>query len=385
MSGFEFATATEIVFGRGRANELAGRAARFGWRALLVTGSNTERTRPMAEALQEKGIAVSTFSVRGEPTTEVACKGVEVARAGGCDVIIGVGGGSALDAGKAIAALLGNPGDPLDYLEVVGRGRALEEPPLPYIAVPTTAGTGSEVTRNAVLESPEHGVKVSLRSVRLLPKLALVDPELTYSVPPDVTAATGLDALTQVIEPYVCCQPSPLTDAISLEGVRRGARSLWRAYTDGDDADAREDMAITSLFGGLSLANAKLGAVHGLAGPIGGASRAPHGAICARLLPVVMEVNLRALRAADANHPALARYADVARALLGRQDARAEDGPPWVLDLVQRMNIPGLGAHGVRSADLPALIDKGRRASSMKGNPIELSADDLGEILERAL
>ena len=234
-------------------------------------------------------------------------------------MVIGLGGGSAIDTGKAIAALLTNPGDPLDYLEVIGRGQALQQTPLPYIAIPTTAGTGSEVTRNAVLASHEHHVKVSLRSPLMLPRVAIVDPELTYSLPPAITASTGLDALTQLIEPYTCNSPNPMIDAICREGMQRAARSLKRAYQNGSDAAAREDMSIAALFGGMALANAKLGAVHGFAGPLGGLFPAPHGMICARLLPFVVEANVRALQMREPDSPVLKRYDEVAQLLTGRR------------------------------------------------------------------
>ena len=294
---FEFATATRILFGPGALQEAALAAATLGRRALVVTGGSVERAAPLLEQLKAQGVEATTFAVAGEPTMATILAGLERAKELACDLVIGLGGGSVLDSGKAIAALLTNGGDPLDYLEVIGRGQALARPAAPYIAIPTTAGTGSEVTRNAVLASPEHRVKVSLRSPLMLPRLAIVDPELTYSLPPSITASTGLDALTQLIEPYVCNSANPLTDALCREGIVRVARSLQRAYEDGKDPTAREDMALASLFGGLALANAKLGAVHGFAGPLGGLFPAPHGAICARLLPSVMKANVRALQA----------------------------------------------------------------------------------------
>lgn len=211
-------------------------------------------------------------------------------------MVIGLGGGSVLDAGKAIAALVTNLGNVFDYLEVIGKGQPLVNAPLPFIAIPTTAGTGTEVTRNAVLGSPAHGVKVSLRSPMMLPSLAIVDPELTYGLPPEITASSGLDALTQLIEPFVSVKANPMTDAICREGIRHAAKSLRTVYHNGADASAREGMSLASLFGGLALANAALGAVHGFAGPLGGMLNAPHGAICAKLLPLVMEVNIKVLR-----------------------------------------------------------------------------------------
>ncbi len=382
---FEFATATRIVFGAGALGEVGPEARAMGRQALVVTGRATERAASLLELLAAQEIDTVSFTVISEPTTDVVRLGTERARESGCDLVIGFGGGSILDTGKAIAALLTNDGDPLDYLEVIGRGQPLSEPPLPYIAIPTTAGTGAEVTRNAVLASPEHRVKVSLRSPLMLPRLALVDPELTYSLPPEVTASTGLDALTQVMEPYVSKRASPMTDALCREGMRRAARSLRRACQQGDDSAAREDMALTSLFGGLALANAQLGAVHGFAGPIGGMFDGAHGAICARLLPYVMEINVRALQQRPGGSPALRRYDEIAHILTGSDSASADAGVAWVQDLCQTLQVPSLASYGMRQEDLPSVVEKSSAASSMRGNPIELTSDELREILERAL
>jgi alcohol dehydrogenase class IV len=381
---FEFATATEIVFGRGRLAELGRRARSLGTSALFVTGARSERWSRAVELLSEAGIRTVPFAVADEPSTTLVERGVELARAERVELVIGLGGGSALDAAKAIAGLSPNPGAPLDYLEVVGSGRALERPSLSSILLPTTAGTGSEVTKNAVLTAEQHRVKVSLRGLGLLPRLALIDPELTFSVPPAITAATGLDALTQVLEPFTSNARGPLTDALCLEGLRRGSRSLRRAVADGQDAEAREDLALTSLFGGLALANAKLGAVHGFAGPLGGRFSAPHGALCARLLPEVMRANLEALRQ-QGDQAVVERYAVIARIFTSRGDARPEDGIEWVEALVHDLGIPRLAAYGATPDDFPALASQAKKASSMKGNPVELSAVALVEILERAL
>ncbi len=363
---FEFATATRILLGPGAVREVAPAARALGARALIVTGRDTARAARL-------GLDGVPFSITGEPTVGTVGAGAERGRAEGCDVVVAIGGGSAIDGGKAIAALIANGGEPLDYLEVIGRGAALTRPSIPFIAVPTTAGTGAEVTRNAVLHSPEHRVKASLRSPLILPKLAVVDPELTYDLPPEVTASTGLDALTQLIEPYVSVKANAMTDIYCREGMRRAARSLERAFASGDH-DAREDMAFASLLGGLSLANAGLGAVHGFAAPVGGMFDAPHGAVCAALLPHVMRANLR-----------VPRYTEIARLLTGREDATAEQGVEWVEGTVRRLLIPGLGAWGVRPADIPVLVEKAARASSMKGNPIPLDASELAAILTAAL
>lgn len=382
---FEFATAQRIIFGSGAAQQAPAVAASLGQRPLLVAGRRPERAEPLLAGLRGRNLLPAIFSVAGEPTVADVLAGVETARQAGCDLVIGLGGGSVLDAAKAIAALLANGGDPLDYLEVVGRGQPLLKPSLPCVAIPTTAGTGSEVTRNAVLGSPEHRVKASLRSPLMLPTAAVVDPELTHSVPPDVTAATGLDALTQCIEPFVSPRANPLTDAVCREGMQRAARSLRRACVDGSDAAAREDMALASLFGGLALANAGLGAVHGFAGPIGGMFSAPHGAICARLLPPVMAANVEALQQRAPGSPALARFDEVGRLLTGDPAAQASDGVTWVADLVDALSIPRLAAHGIAPTDFPEIVAKSQQASSMKANPIALTADELTDILHIAL
>ena len=382
---FEFATAGRIVFGSGTLRQVGPAAAGMGRRALVVSGVTHERTQPLLHLLGQHDLVTTIFPVTEEPTTDLIRQGVQQAREAGSDLVIGFGGGSALDAGKAIAALLTNAGDLLDYLEVVGRGMMISQPSAPMIAVPTTAGTGSEVTRNAVLASPEHRVKVSMRSPLMLPRLSVVDPELTYSMPPAVTASTGLDALTQVLEPYVSSRANPMIDALVREGMARAARSLRRAWEQGDDPAAREDMALVSLFGGLALANAGLGAVHGFAGPLGGMFQAPHGAICARLLPFVMEVNVRALRDRQPESVALRRYDEIARILTSDARAAAANGVAWVHELGMMLRVPPLSAYGMTAADVPTLVEKGAAASSMKGNPLPLTPDEMAEILTRAL
>lgn len=382
---FEFATATRIIFGPGTLRQVGPLAAELGHRALVVTGRTTDRAKPLLDLLIAQGLDIATFSVSGEPTTDTALEGARQARAKKCDLVVGFGGGSALDAGKAIAALLTNGGNPLDYLEVIGAGKKLTKPSAAYIAIPTTAGTGTEVTRNAVLNSPPHRVKVSLRSPFLLPRLAVIDPELTYDLPPALTASTGLDALTQVLEPFVSHLANPLTDALCREALPRAARSLRRAYENGYDTAARADMALTSLFGGLALANAKLGAVHGFAGPFGGMFPAAHGATCAALLPHVMAVNVQTLQAREPDNPALSRYHEAARLLTGNPKATAADGVAWVQDLCYDLRVPSLGSYGLTPADFPALIEKAAVSSSMKGNPVKLTAAEMLEILQRAV
>lgn len=384
-SQFDFATAGRILFGPDQITKSGNLAAELGDRVLLVTGASPERAAPLEAILHEAGLETQIFTVHGEPTIDLVKQGMDVAQAADCDQVIGFGGGSALDSGKAIAALIPNGDDPLDFLEVIGRGQPLLEPPLPYMAIPTTAGTGSEVTRNAVLASQENQVKVSLRSASMLPRIALIDPILTHSMPPDLTASTGLDALTQVIEPFLSNKRNPMTDSFCREGIRRAARSLLRAYRDGEDAAAREDMAIVSLMGGLALANAGLGAVHGFAGPFGGMFPAPHGATCAALIAHVMQVNLRVLEVEGNNQDLKDRFVEVARLLTGDPKAKAKDGVKKLIEMVDEMQIPGLASYGFDETDFSSLIEKASVSSSMKGNPLPLGDDELHEILHLAL
>jgi alcohol dehydrogenase class IV len=382
---FEFATAARILFGEGVSRQVAPAAAAMGSRALVVTGATPERAATLVRQLEAAAIYCAPFPVAGEPTVDLIRGGAEYARRERCDLVIAMGGGSALDAGKALAAMLANAGDPLDYLEVIGRGQPLAHASVAFIAIPTTAGTGTEVTRNAVLSSPEHRVKASLRSPSMLPRLAVVDPELTYDLPRPITAATGLDALTQLIEPYTSVRANPMTDMFCLEGIRRVAWALPRAWENGGDREARAGMAWASLLGGLSLANAGLGAVHGFAAPVGGMFPAPHGAVCAAVLPYAMEVNVRASAARRPESPAVGRYEEIARLLTGRPQATAGDGVRWVAELCLRLEIPPLRAYGVREAGIPDLVAKAASASSMKGNPIVLTPEELHEIISRAL
>jgi alcohol dehydrogenase class IV len=382
---FEFATATRILFGGGQLAEAGALAATLGRRALLVTGATADRSTRLRVLLSAAGLTFTPFTVAGEPTVAVVQHGAELARRENVDLVLALGGGSVLDAGKAIAALATNPGDPLDFLEVIGRGQPLRTDPLPCFAIPTTAGTGSEVTRNAVLGSPEHRVKVSLRSPRMLPRIALVDPELTLDLPPDLTAATGLDAFTQLLEPFVSGRANPLTDALCRAGLERAAQALPRVFEDGADLAARTDMALASLFGGLALANAGLGVVHGLAGALGGMFDAPHGALCAALLAPATALNVAALAERAPHAEALNRYREVARLVTGNPAASANDLGPWLEALTQQLEIPGLGSHRVGADDFDGLIARALQSSSLRGNPLELSPKDLRHILERAL
>jgi alcohol dehydrogenase class IV len=382
---FEFATATRIVFGAGAISQLGANVKPFGRHALVVTGRDAGRAEKLLASLAASGIGASIFAVAGEPEITTVENGVAFAKKENCDFIISLGGGSVIDAGKAIAAMLTNEGEVLDYLEIIGRGKALTRCSAPFIAIPTTAGTGAEVTRNAVLAAPEHKVKVSLRSPLMLPRLAVIDPELTYDLPPALTATTGLDALTQLIEPYVCLRANPMTDGFCTEGIYRAARSLREAAFNGQNESAREDMATASLLGGLALANAGLGAVHGFAGPIGGSFPAPHGAVCAALLPHVMAANLRALRERAPESFALRRYYRIAHMLTGNPHATADAGVEWVQKLIADLPVPKLRDFGLREEHVADLVAKAANASSMKSNPITLTPEELAQTLRLAL
>jgi alcohol dehydrogenase class IV len=381
-TAFEFATAGRIIVGTGRVADLPGVLAGLGSRALVCTGANPARYDGLLAGL---GLPAVVFAVTGEPTVELARAATAAAREHGADVVAAIGGGSVIDTGKAVAMLLGNGGDPLDYLEVIGSGRAITRPALPCVAVPTTAGTGAEVTANAVLASSEHRVKASLRSALMIPRVALVDPGLTASCPPPVTAASGLDALTQCLEPFVSVRANPVTDGLAREGLRRAAAGLRAAFADGGDLQARADMATCSLLGGIALANAKLGAVHGLAGVVGGTADVPHGVACAALLVPVIEANVRALRAGPPGQPALDRYHQAAQLLTGQAGASVEDGLAWIRETLALLQIPGLGAFGIQPGDADGIAAKALRSSSMQGNPVALTPGDLRAILLRAI
>lgn len=387
MPPFDFVSVPRIAFGRGRIAELGKLAASMGSRALLV--AHAPLASPSAGLLQQVGLSVQLFAHTGEPTVQSVAAAADLGRSSGCDVVIGIGGGSVIDAAKAAAMLLANGGGPLDYMEVVGAGRKPARRSVPWIAVPTTAGTGAEVTRNAVVASPEHRFKASIRGEELLAHAVIVDPQLQLDLPAHVTAASGMDALCQCIESYVCRKANPLTDPLALAGAARAARSLLRAHADGADLDAREDMAMAALLSGICLTNAGLGAVHGFAAPLGANFAVPHGVLCAALLSGVWAANVAALRAAGADQPALRKYAELGRTLTGKansNDADAIDaGAGFLRDLVRDLRIPPLRDFGLAAADVPRMVELARKSSSIKGNPIELSDAALSAILRDAI
>jgi alcohol dehydrogenase class IV len=382
---FEFMTASRIIVERGGLKQVGKLAKSFGERVLLVGRLASDDTKKAIEYLNNEGCIVTEVNVKGEPSVDSINEILALSKANQCEVVVAIGGGSVLDSGKTIAALMTNTNDIMDYLEVIGNGVPVSKKSLPFIAVPTTSGTGAEATKNATILSAAHKVKVSIRSPYMLPDVVLLDAQLTVSVPKDVTASTGLDALTQVLEPYVSKMANPITDAFAKEGLTRAARSLKKAYDQGDDIDAREDMAIASLFGGISLANAKLGAVHGFAGVLGGMFPIPHGVVCARLLPFVTRKNIEVLNARDSLNPAVKRYEDVAKILTDNPSAKAMDGVAWLEDLCKHLDVAPLRAFGVKEEHFEEIINKSMNASSMKGNPIDLTFDELKDILQQAL
>lgn len=382
--GFEFVTSDRIIFGNGSLSKVREIAPSFGRKVVIVSGSGSVPLDDLFEILNSVGVDWEVFRVGHEPDVPTIQSGLAQVKSAGCEFVIGYGGGSALDSAKAIAALMTNPGRLMDYLEVIGGGQKIPIPAAPMIALPTTAGTGTEVTRNAVIASPEHHVKVSMRSPLMIPSVAIVDPELTYTMPPSVTASTGMDALTQVIEAYVSNRANPMTDVIAKEGIKRGARSLLAAYQDGNNQEAREDMALTSLFGGLALANGGLGAVHGFAGPIGGMFNAPHGAICASLLPYVMKYNVRVMQSLEGMAHINQRYQEIAIWLTGEPDAAVEDGVAWIEGLAESLKIPGLQEIGIEKEDFERIIEKSKVSSSMQKNPVKLDEKTLESILIEA-
>ena len=382
---FEFSTAAQIIFGRGKLLEIGQKSKLRGRKTMVVIGSSQSRSARLMSELDDHEINYILYSVIEEPKVEVVRMGVEICRHEECDLVIAIGGGSIIDAGKAIAILSANDGDIVDYLEVIGRGMEISNPGIPMIAIPTTAGTGSEVTPNAVIGAPDHQVKVSLRSQYLLPTIAIIDPDLTTSMPPDVTASTGMDALAQLIEPFVSNQANPLTDAICQEGMKYSGGSILNAFRNGKDKQSRENLSLASLFSGFALANAKLGAVHGFAGVLGGMYHAPHGLICAALLPPTLMVNIQALQIREPESQYISRYKQTAQILTGNADSKAEDVIEFIWQLNRDLSLPSLSKFGIMEDAFPEIIVKAASSSSMKGNPILLNPDEMYEILELAL
>jgi alcohol dehydrogenase class IV len=378
---FDFSTSNRIIFGQGTLKIIPELVKVLGKNVLIVKSPYPTGFDQLITLLETSGKLCSTFIIENEPTIIDIENAVLQARDFSCDFVVALGGGSVIDTGKAIAALLTNTGILTDYLEIVGKALPITKPPAPLIAVPTTAG---EVTRNAVIGVPEKHIKVSMRSVLLLPKVALVDPELTLSVPANITAHTGMDAFVQVLEPYVSIKANPLTDMFCREGIQKAAQSLLKAYKDGKDIHARVDMSWVSLLGGLCLANAGLGAVHGFAAPIGGMFTVPHGAICASLLTSVMNVNVEAMIEREPQNPALTRYKEISCIITKNSKSSIIDGIEWIKNLCLELKVPRLSELGIEKESFERIIPLAQEASSMKANPIQLNEQELFEILDQS-
>jgi alcohol dehydrogenase class IV len=382
---FEAHLPTQFVFGPGKRHEIARLVAGWGQCCLLVGGRNAQRGEWLARQLAGAGFQLCRAQIKEEPTVAAIEEAVRQAREFKVDFVIGAGGGAVLDAAKAIAGLIPNEGSLVDYLEIIGNGRKLSNPARPWLAVPTTSGTGAEATRNAVISVPENRVKVSLRSPYLYARAAVIDPELTLDLPPALTAATGMDALTQLLEAYVCNRANPFADALCVAGLPRAAKALPLAVADGRNLAARTEMSLASWWSGIALSQAGLGAVHGFAAPIGGRfAAAPHGGVCAALLAPVMMMNINALQSRSPEHPALERYREIACWFTGNKFATAKDGVNWVRALVKELKIPRLSAYGIAAADHDELVARAQQAGSMKANPVMLTPDELGQILVEA-
>ncbi len=393
MDKFEHFSLGRIVFGRGRFSCVGETACRFGSTALVVHSGPEPEDRNMtgrlASLLAAAKVRGTFLRQQGEPQVGDVDAGVAMALRERCDLVIGLGGGSAIDAAKAIAGLVTNGGSAIDYMEVIGKGLKITRPALPWIAIPTTAGTGAEATRNAVIGCAQKQFKASIRSEHLLPAAALIDPELGVSVPPEVTARSGMDALCQLMESYTSTGAQPITDALALKGVSLAAGSLARAYHNGADIEAREDMALAALLSGITLGNAGLGAVHGFAAPLGAKFPVPHGTACAALLPHVIRANVKALREQSPDHPALARYATLGRVLADDNGLSApaaiEVCVTFTSAMSRELNIPPLRNFGLSVSDVPEMVAMSRKSSSMRFNPVVLSDAALGEALAAAI
>jgi alcohol dehydrogenase class IV len=381
---FEFISPTRIIFGKGGFRKCGVLARELGNNALVITGSGKVSVDGLRNLLRAEGIKWTEYRVKDEPNIGIILDGIRIAKDAKCDHVICLGGGSVMDAGKAIAAMMTNPGNLMDYLEVVGKGNSVNIQGLPVINIPTTAGTGSEITRNSVILLPEGKVKVSMRGKGMVAAIALIDPELSYSLSPETTATTGMDALTQVIEAYMSNSANPISDAYAIEGIRRGAESVLKAFQHGRDEEARENMVLTALFSGIALSQAGLGAVHGFAGVIGGLTDAPHGAICACLLSSVLRANFEEINKKIDDNDSLIRFSKISQILTGTSPASPQSAIQWIRDLCKKLEIKGLSSLGVKMEDFDSIVQKAVVSSSMKKNPVILSEDALHRILNES-
>lgn len=393
---FTIARLPRIVFGAGSVGEVPALASGSGQRALVVTGARSLRAAahwPTLEAaFSRAGMSVETVSVDGEPSPQLIDDSVRVYRDRRIDVVVGIGGGSVLDAAKAIAGLLPHGNSVMDHLEGVGRNLPYRGPATPWIAVPTTAGTGSEATKNAVLSvQGAHGFKKSFRHDALVAQIAVVDPELLATCPPELIAANGMDAFTQLLESYVSSRANPFTDALALSGieaVRDGFFAAWRGGVDANARAGRARMAYASLLSGITLAQAGLGSVHGLASPLGAHFPIPHGVVCGTLVAAATEMNLRALRERMPAHETLDKYARIGSLLSESPPRTSQEACDSLVatlyEWTARLKLPLLGSFGVGAYDIERIV-KGARGSSMQTNPILLSDAEVGDIVRQRL
>lgn len=391
---FNVAPLPQIRFGGGRLAELPDVTRAWGCRVLLITGARAFRATPAWQTLTEAlaDCHLHDMVVDGEPSPQLVDAAVARFRDANIDVVVGIGGGSVLDAAKAIAGLLPFGNSVLDHLEGVGRGLPYTGPALPFIAVPTTAGTGSEATRNAVLSvQGEQGYKKSFRHDTLVPRVALVDPELLHSCPPARIAANGMDALTQLLESFVSTRASPFTDALARDALQRVARGFEAAWRGGDSEDAargREAMAYGALISGITLAQAGLGSVHGLASPLGAYFPIPHGEACGTLVAAATHANIRLLHTREPDSIALHKYAEAGRILSGQHglsDEEAQDALVAKLHAwTEMMDIPRLGNFGITEQDIPRIVADSR-GNSMQTNPIVMTDDEIAQLVRSRL
>lgn len=388
VKAFQFARLPQIHFRKGGIDDLASMAAKSGT-IILVTGKSSFTGTPAAEklfdSLSKAGVKYFHVTVAGEPTPEIIDRAVMDLAGEKICLVAGVGGGSVLDAGKAISAMMYTTVPVKDYLEGVG---TMEHPgtKLPYIAVPTTSGTGSEATKNAVISKTGiNGFKKSLRHDNFVPDIAIIDPMLTLSCPPRITAACGMDCFTQLTEAFLSVKSGKMTDALAIEGFRAVRRSLKKCYSDGYDADARSDMSYAALTSGICLANAGLGTVHGFASAIGAFTDIPHGQVCATLMAAVNEINVRELRRTASDKAALVKYASLGKIFLDenlRSDDYYIDGfIDYLFALTDYFQLPRLGNYGLKEEDIQGICLE----TENKNNPVALSNDHLNEILQKCL
>lgn len=396
VNTFQLTRLPQILFGFDKVSELPAAAVSFGKRALLVTGQRSfcksERWPRLLSALESAGMEWTHATIGDEPSPELVDDLVNRFRDHAIDVVIGIGGGSVLDGAKAVAGLLPFGNSVIDHLEGVGRGIPYQGPAVPFIAVPTTAGTGSEATKNAVLSvRGPQGYKKSFRHDSLVPAYAIVDPDLLDTCAPSLMAANGMDALTQLLESFVSTRANPVTDALALSGLDAVARGFLTAWSGGKSAQARAaraDMAYGALISGITLAQAGLGAVHGLAAPLGAFFPIPHGVACGSTVAAATQVNLAALHRREPNHNALAKYAHVGRVFTGHHDLDDDKAQQVLIQQLKRWtdetDIPKLRNYGVTLADIPHIVAHSR-GNSMQTNPIELTDEEIAEILARCI